>query len=414
MNETLDFIRNHREENVRTLALQGQRYSGVDMTYALQQIDGWQRARQKLPMWAKHEGIIYPPHISMEQCSSEVTARYKQELVAQLVKDRQCAKIADLTGGFGVDFSYMSQGFHEAYYVEQQEHLCDIARHNFEALGIDNSHIIHGSAEDALESLPHLDVIYLDPARRDTNGKKTYAISDCTPDVTTLLPLLRSKADHVIVKLSPMLDHREAVRLLPGVSEVHIISVHNECKETLLVINGEDADCRLICVNDENRFVTSLSDNNITPIDTHIEPGMLLCVPNASVMKAGCFGALCAAFGLAAVGKNSHLFRPVISAKSPVVSGASTDQSTKNSDFIERIPARTFTVQAVCSMNKREMKAALTGVSQANVAVRNFPLSVDALKKKINGVCKLRDGGETYIFGTTVGSQHMLIVCTKY
>lgn len=414
MNETLDFIRNHREENVRTLALQGQRYSGVDMTYALQQIDGWQRARQKLPMWAQHEDIIYPPHISMEQCSSEVTARYKQELVALLVKDRKCAKIADLTGGFGVDFSYMSQGFHEAYYVEQQEHLCDIARHNFEALGMENSRIIHGSAEDALESLPHLDVIYLDPARRDTNGKKTYAISDCTPDVTTLLPLLRSKADHVIVKLSPMLDHREAVRLLPGVSEVHIVSVHNECKETLLVINGEGADCRLICVNDENRFVTTLSDNNITPVDAHIEPDMLLCVPNASVMKAGCFGALCAAFGLTAVGKNSHLFRPVISAKSLVVSGASTDQPTKNNDFIEIIPARTFTVQAVCSMNKREMKAALTGVTQANVAVRNFPLSVDALKKKINGVCKLRDGGETYIFGTTVGSQHMLIVCTKY
>lgn len=405
--ETNDFILKHREEDVRKLALKGQPNPLVDITYALQQIDGWQRARHKLPMWAQHEGIIYPPHISMEQCSSEATAVYKQLLVRRLLGDVNDATMADLTGGFGVDFSYMSQGFATAYYIEQQQHLCDIARHNFSVLGMGNSHVFCGAAESFLENCPHLDLIYLDPARRDVNGKKTYAISDCTPDVTTLLPKLRAVADCVIVKLSPMLDHREAVRLLPGVSEIHILSVRNECKETLLVIKDDSAECKIFCVNDSNTFVSDFSVQQQVPYAQNVTSGMKLFVPNASVMKAGCFGSLCADFGLEAVSQNSNLFVQV-------QNGETADKCSKNADFIGNFPGRTFTIKTIASMNKRDLKTSLAGISQANLAVRNFPLSVDALKAKLKGVAKLRDGGNTYIFATTIGKQHVLLITEKY
>lgn len=405
--ETIDFILQHREEDVRKLALKGQRGAAVDMTFALQQIDGWQRARTKLPMWAGHDGIIFPPHISMEQCSSEATALYKQRLVRRLVPETSQARMADLTGGFGVDFSYMSRGFKEAFYIEQQEHLCDIARHNFAALGMVNSHVINGVAEEALATLHSLDLIYLDPARRDTHGKKTYAISDCTPDVTTLLPSLRVKTANIIVKLSPMLDHREAIRLLPGVTEVHIISVRNECKETLLVFGKDNGSCQVVCVNDGNTFVTKLNDQQTVATAADIEAGMDLFVPNASIMKAGCFGALCNEFGIAPIDHNSHLF---VSCDE----GKNHDTATPNGILAENFPGKVFRIKAVSTMNKRELKAALAGITQANIATRNFPLSVEALKTKLRSVAKLRDGGKTYIFATTAGGRHILIITEKH
>jgi len=405
--ETQRYILAHKEDDVRTLALKRKGCDDVDINFALQQIDGWQRARTKLPMWASHEGIIYPPHISMEQCSSEATALYKQQLVRNLLSNVSHSKIADLTGGFGVDFSYMSQGFEEAFYIEQQEHLCDITKHNFDALGMTNSHVINGSSEDILPTLPDLDIIYLDPARRDTNGKKTYAISDCTPDVTSLLPQLLAKARFIVVKLSPMLDHREAIRLLHGVSEVHIISVHNECKETLLVISKEERETRLVCVNDENVFETKLNEQHITPLATAINADTKLFVPNSSVMKAGCFGALCDTYHLAAVDKNSHLFVPHYS---PEMGQRNADSTNNYGSF----PGRIFTIKTITSLNKRNLRNALSDITQANIAVRNFPLSVDALKAKLKGVTKLRDGGDIYIFATTIATQHVLLICQKY
>lgn len=399
---TLDFIQTHREDDVRTLALKGQRDAAVDMTFALQQIDGWQRARVKLPMWAEREGIIYPPHVSMEQCSSERTALYKWELVQRLLGETNGAEIADLTGGFGVDFSYLSQGFKEAYYVEQQEHLCDIAKHNFEVLGMDNAHIINGVAEDVLPTLPQLDVIYLDPARRDVNGRKTYAISDCTPDVCTLLPQLKARARFVVVKLSPMLDHREAVRLLPGVFEVHIISVRNECKEMLLVIDGSEHDSvRVVCVNDESTYVTTLADSAPVLLADSLEPGMQLFVPNVSVMKAGCFGNLCRDFNLAALGQSSHLF----------VSLQKSGKNEENAHFTDNMPCKSFMVRHVCSLNKRDLKPVLSGVTHANVLARNFPLTTDQLRKKLQSVSKFKDGGDTWVIATTFGRQHVVILC---
>ena len=236
MNEaTLLFVQNHSDEDVRTLAFQANRYPDVDMPWALDQIRGRQMARFKLPTWASHDRIVYPPHLSMEQCSSEKTARYKAAIAKRLLQTpveqsllEHNTTLVDLTGGFGVDFSFLSSLFDSATYVEQQPHLCELARHNFQTLKLGNVRVENGNGIDCLQQMSHSTMIYLDPARRDEHGRKTYSIKDCTPNVTQYIDNLLLKCDYLLLKLSPMLDWHEAVDELKGVIEVHIVRVGGE------------------------------------------------------------------------------------------------------------------------------------------------------------------------------------------
>lgn len=252
--KTREFVAMHRDEDVRELALKAKRVEGLDLSLALDQIAGWQIASKKLPQWASCEGIIYPPHISMEQCSSQFTAQYKSEIAQTLLasaatvrarvsdsaeSDTLVAKRAmvDLTGGFGVDFSYLARGFSQATYVERQRHLCDLAEHNMAALGLAQARIVCDDGVEYLDNMDPVDLIYIDPARRDEHGARTYAIEDCTPNVLELRDLLLAKSQCTLVKLSPMLDWRKAVADFDGaVREVHIVATGNECKELLLVL----------------------------------------------------------------------------------------------------------------------------------------------------------------------------------
>ena len=370
---------------------------------ALQQIAGWQTARKKLPSWAAKEDIVYPPHLNMEQCSSEQTARYKQRLVERLMGEI-CEKGAsrademdcfvDLTGGFGVDFYWMSQGFKERHYVEQNAELCALAEYNFHQLGLEST-VECGSAADILPTLPHASVIFLDPARRNEHGGRTYGIEDCTPNVLELLPALMEKAHFIVIKLSPMLDWRKAVSDLKYVQEVHIVSVGNECKELLLVLSEEqNENLQIACVNDDNvsLFVPiagSHRTNSWYAPYQAVVPAFLY-EPNASIMKAGCFEEVGNRYSIHQLSDNSHLF--------------------VSADEIAEFPGRRFQIQSISSMNKQELKAALKDVLQANIAVRNFPLSAEQLRKKL----KLRDGGDVYIFATTLADgQHRLYICRK-
>ena len=392
---TFDFIRQHADADVRQLALQGTKDPEVNLTFALEQIAGRQKARTKLPSWAANDDIIYPPHLSMEQCSSETTALYKARLA-----DRGETYV-DLTGGFGVDFYFMSQGFSKRIYVEQNADLCTIVEHNMQALGLQSTVVCCQTAE-YLSSMPHADVVYLDPARRNEHGGRTYSIEDCSPNVLELMPRLMEKAERVILKLSPMLDWHQAVEALKSVSEVHIVSVNNECKELLLVLGRQTSETlRLVCVNGESTFEiiptvgtnSSQAGNKQFPrweLSSIRDQSLCLYEPNASIMKSGCFAALEERFPVKQIGPNSHLF---ISA-----------------DEIHDFPGRSFEILAVSSMNKRELKEALKGIDRANIAVRNFPLSVAELRKRL----KLKDGGEVYIFATTVVNDgHQLLVCRK-
>lgn len=506
---TLDFIRQHQNDDVRQLAFLGSKYPEVDMPFALDQIRGRKMARVKLPRWASIDGIIYPPHISMEQCSSEQTALYKAELAARLLglspsssengeeKEKEsenasnlhlsencefagkgavhsefaknevtCKKqqilteadrnvneikeephegdfseeigFVDLTGGFGVDFSYIASRLGvKSMYVERQTHLCEAAKENFGRLGLKNAIVKNGDGIDVLHSfLPKKDnaasaddslgiiydqplsllktslglkLIFIDPARRDDAGNKVVSLKDCTPDVTLLQEEMLSKADYVIIKLSPMLDWHRAVSELNCVQEVHIISVDNECKELLLVLSARNmgemeassadgevkhvGNLRIYCVNDAQSFVCDELDMESSPVKiapSTLEEMQYLYEPNASLMKAGCFGVLSERYDARMLSKNSHLF----------VSQAP----------IEAFPGRSFRIIAVSSFNKKELKRHLSGITKANIATRNFPLSVAELRKRL----KLKDGGEAYIFATTLSDEsHVLVITEK-
>ena len=450
---TQDFIRQYQDDDVRQLAFLGSKYPEVDMPFALDQIRGRKMARVKLPRWASLEGIIYPPHISMEQCSSESTALYKAELAARLLglpasssgtemKAENEIEFVDLTGGFGVDFSYIAARLGaKSMYVERQAHLCEAAKENFGRLGLKNAivkngdgievlHSFHPKKKDAasdddslgitydqprslLKTNLGLKIIFIDPARRDDAGNKVVSLKDCTPDVTVLQEEMFLKADYVIIKLSPMLDWHRAISELSHVREVHIISVNNECKELLLVLSarnmgemeassadGEDdgevkhaGNLRIYCINDAQSFVCDeldMESSQVKIAPSTLEEMLYLYEPNASLMKAGCFGVLSGRYDARMLSKNSHLF--------------------VSREPIAAFPGRSFRIIAVSSFNKKELKRHLSGITKANIATRNFPLSVAELRKRL----KLKDGGETYIFATTLSDEsHVLMITEK-
>ena len=499
---TQDFIRQHQDEDVRQLAFLGSKYPEVNMPFALDQIRGRKMAHVKLPRWASIEGIIYPPHISMEQCSSEQTALYKAELAARLLglsvssseNEKECEKASnshfskicefasegavdsefaknedtckkqqiltecdkyvnksegepneedfseeiefvDLTGGFGVDFSYIASRLGvKSMYVERQAHLCEAAKENFGRLGLKNAIVKNGDGIEVLHSFHSkknaasdslgiteeqsqsllktnlgLKLIFIDPARRDDAGNKVVSLKDCTPDVTLLQEEMLSKADYVIIKLSPMLDWHRAISELSHVREVHIISVNNECKELLLVLSARNmgdmeassadgevkhaGNLRIYCVNDAQSFVCDeldMESSSVKIAPSTLEEMQYLYEPNASLMKAGCFGVLSKRYGARMLSKNSHLFVSMVP--------------------IEDFPGRSFRIIAISSFNKKELKRYLSGIAKANIATRNFPLSVAELRKRL----KLKDGGETYIFATTLSNEsHVLVITEK-
>ena len=378
---TIQFVKEHREEDVRALALQARRDDDIDLPWALDQIQGWQTARRKLPAWAAIDGIIYPPHLSMEQCSSQQTAIYKCGIIERV--PQACHEmLIDLTGGFGVDFAFMAKCAKQATYVERQKQLCETARHNFELLGLNHARVIHGDAEAVLSDLktnPATTVIFLDPARRDSNSSRTYAIADCTPNVLELKDQLFKAANHILLKLSPMLDWHKAVSDLGSrVAEIHIVSTGNECKELLMLLGAEhEGESTIYCVNDDQSLIYTPSQDVLPPQIADDDKAAYLYEPNASVMKVGCFGLLTDRFPVKALATDSHLF--------------------VSSDLVEVFPGRRFAIDAITTMNKNELGRALKGITRANIATRNFPMSAQQLRQRL----KLQDGGDCYIFGTT-------------
>ena len=522
---TAEFIQEYREKDTRQLALQSARFPDVDMPYALDQIKGWQTARRKLPTWAACDGIVYPPHLSMEQCSSEPTAQYKLNLAmewscriessefrvesseegvesserrvenserevesselrvessegevessefrvensegevnnfssgqpatlnSQLstlnpqpatlnfqLSTLNChaSSMTDLTGGFGVDFSFTSCAFASATYVERNAQLCHMVEHNLPLLGIDNAKVVCADAVDYLSTLDMQTMIFLDPARRDQHGAKTVMLADCTPDVVQLLPQLLKKSRFTMLKLSPMLDWHKAVEDLQGmVREVHIVSVGGECKELLLVLSEEiESELKVFCADLEaggsgeaglsggssgssSSSCSSFSSEHSSPSHPSTpslsaslfvytpssscpapnsklktQNSKFLHEPNASIMKAGCFDELAAAYGVSPVSRNSHLFL--------------------SAEPVDGFPGRSFSIERVTTLNKRELRQALAGIEKANIATRNFPLSVAELRKRL----KLKDGGDVYIFATTTAEdEHLLLISHKY
>lgn len=374
---------------------------GIDLQWCLQQIEGWQTACRKLPFWAIDEDgeakadVWFPPRISMEQCSSQETARYKAHVAVRVMGgEDSCEELVDLTGGYGVDFSYMARYFRQATYVEKQPHLCDIMKHNIPVLGIDNADIVNADCTNLLRTGLKADshrLIFADPVRRDNVGRKVVALKDCTPDIVELQDDLLERAKVVIVKLSPMLDISMALRNLRGVAEVHVISVRGECKELLLVMTGDAVfHPTFYCVNIADETVVFRHNG---PVETpEISDSVLqyLYEPNASILKAGVQDALCREYGVGKLHAMSNLFT--------------------SEKLIANFPGRSFRVLATSTFGKKDIREMLQGISQANIAIRNFPATVDELRKRL----KLKDGGDVYLFATTRSdNRHVLVKATK-
>lgn len=385
---TQQFIEAHRQDDAKVLALQAKKYPKVDISFALNQITGWQTASTKLPSWAALSGIVYPMHLSMEQCSSEPTARYK----ASLVKGRT---LVDLTGGLGVDCSFLSSNFEQVDYVERQAGLAEIAEHNFEVLGLSSKVTVHtGDGVDFLQKMNKVDVIYLDPARRDNHGGKVVSIADCEPDVSRFEDLLLQKADTVLIKLSPMLDVKLACQTLHHVQAVHIIAVNNECKELLLLLSKTThldlEEIPFFCVNigksGETQCFSFTGAEESKAVIRYSDPESFLYEPNAAIMKAQGFKVLTERFPVKKLQNNSHLYT--------------------SSEWIPEYPGRKFQIQDVSGLGKKELKSFLDGLTQANLTVRNFPMTVADLRKRL----KIKEGGEYYLFATTLQDNRKVLI----
>lgn len=388
--ETLAFIDSHRGDDVRTLALQAKKYPAVDMAEAVVQIAGYQIAEKKVLLWAQTAGIRYPQHLSMEQCSSEVTARYKASLVSG-------DTLTDLTAGWGVDCSFLARNFRCADYVERQETLCRIAAHNFPLLGLPHVRIHCADAVEYLQSMEPVDCLFLDPARRDSHGGKTVAIAECEPDVCRLEPLLVEKGKTVMIKLSPMLDMASALRDLQYVRRIHVVSVNNECKELIILLrkapDEEETDegeviisCEQVVNNSvHQQFQFTFSEEKSAGCPLAESVGNYLYEPGAALLKAGPYRLLATRYGVEKLHPNSHLY---------------------TSSGLVDFPGRRFRVTAVSGFGKKDLKVLLEGVEKANLTVRNFPSSVAELRKKL----KLKEGGDTYLFATTLASGEKVLI----
>lgn len=387
--ETLAFIARHKDERSADLALKSKKYPSVDIQYAITQIAGKQAVKEKVPSFYITEGIVYPKHLSLEQCSSELTARYKATLL-------QGNSLIDLTGGFGIDCTFLAGNFKEVTYVERQKELCDIAANNFLTLGLNHISLKNGDGIEYLKEAQKADCIFIDPARRDKHGGKTISISDCEPDIKEIASLLTDKAGTVMVKLSPMLDLTRALNEVPAASEVHIISVDNECKELLLILKKNPAtDKKIYCINIHKNggmdgFDFSREEEQTATCAYTSELDTYLYEPNASVIKAGAYKSIASYYPVKKLHPNSHLYTSL--------------------QRIENFPGRVFKIRSCFSLNKKELKEKLGNVSKANITIRNFPSTVEELRKRM----KLKDGGEDYLFATTLSNDKKLIIhCHK-
>jgi len=374
------YIEEHLTDDVRQLAL-----SGTDK-FLLNQIAGRQKIRHKIPSWYERDDLLFPPALSLEQSSSELTARYKSTLI-------KGKTLVDLTGGFGVDSVFLSSSFSQTIYVEKQEALAETAQHNFKALGLPIQ-VVNADAVAYLDEMSPIDCIYIDPSRRSGKGLKVVRIEDCEPDVAALQGKLLSKADKVLIKLSPMLDIKAALNALTSTNQVHVVSVDNECKELLFLLTKEPTkEPRIVALNYDKsipREVISFyypDERNTSPlwVDTIKH---YLYEPNTSIIKAGYYKGISALFDIEKLHPDSHLYT--------------------SDGLIPRFPGRVFEVVAVSSFNKKELTPFLKDLDKANIAVRNFPLSAEALRKKL----KLKEGGEVFLFATTMkDGKRVLVRC---
>lgn len=378
------FIKTHLNDEVTSLLLQAKKYPNLNIPDLVWQIKARQKAKNKLPEWFANENIIFPKMLSVEQCSSEITAKFKANLV-------QGETLIDLTGGMGVDIAYMSQNFKKAIYVEQNAELCEIATYNFKQLGIKNVAFGGGNSVDFLESETiNYSWIYLDPHRRDDTGNKVVSMQDCEPNILEIKDFLFTKTDKILLKASPMLDINLAFSELKNVANIYVVAVENEVKEILFHLQkGYQEEAQYHAVNLPYSTFSFKKSEEKDAVITMGSPLAYLYEPNAAILKSGGFRIVAQYFDLQKIAPHSHLY-------------------TSN-DLVDHFQGRIFKIEGICKLDKKEISKYLSD-NKANVTIRNFPLSVKQIREKL----KLSEGGNTYLFATTdAQNQKIVIVCQK-
>ena len=382
---TLDFAWQHRHEDTTRLLL-GKVPKGVDMKGAAQQIEGWQAARTKWPSLSANPLLIYPPRLNREQASSEATATYKASLMSTI-------KVADLTGGMGIDTMALAAKSKQVDYFELNAELCHLMQHNTESLGINNI-TVHN--EDGLSACGTYDLALIDPARRDASGRRVTAFEDCTPDILSAMPRLQQITRRLMIKASPMVDIALALKQLPPVSELHIVAIRGECKELLFIIEfGQtQTEPKFHCVNLQSGS-TALSflpsearAAEATVLQSNVPTSGYLFDPDATIMKAGCHALVASLYGLSLLGHNSHLYY--------------------GTQPIEDFPGRVFEIIAETALTRHAI-APLLPDGKANIISRNHPVAADTLRRQLH----IADGGDLYLIATTVAAHHTAFVCSR-
>uniref|UniRef100_UPI00404731DC THUMP-like domain-containing protein n=1 Tax=Roseivirga sp. TaxID=1964215 RepID=UPI00404731DC len=383
--EVQKFIRDHENDDPVALILKAKQFKNIPVQQAIEQIQSRKKAKTKLPSWYASNQLIFPPPLSIEQSSSEQAAKYKAELF-------KGESFVDLTGGMGIDFSFIIQSFNNGFYVERQPNLAALATHNFNCLEIDNVEILNKDGEAFIKNTEkRFDLIYLDPARRGLHQQKVFRVEDCEPNVIALMPFLKEKGQSILIKMSPLLDIKGAIADLGGATEVHIIAINNEVKELLFLIDIDSSNDPLIkCIdlnNDLVRFQFRYNEEEKT-ISALSETKNYLYEPNVALLKAGAFKAVSNRYGLKKLHANSHLYT--------------------SEKAIFNFPGRSFKVLRELKLNKTALKMAIPDM-KLNITVRNYPASVEEIRKKTG----LKDGGAQYLFATTDQAGRKLILCEK-
>ena len=379
-----NFINRQLHSTAADLMLQASKYPEWDMKAIAQQLVGKQIAQKKLPTWFKNTDVLFPVRLSMEQCSSEAAAIYKTSILNR-------GKGIDITGGFGVDTSILAIVSESVVYCERNSDLATIVENNFKAFKQSNIEVYIGDGIECLSTHKELDWIFVDPARRK-KGERVFRLQDCEPNVIELKELFFEKSNQVLIKTAPLLDIQQTLRDLEFVKEVHVLSVNNDCKEVLYLLEKDYIqETKIVCVNlkkdTTDEFIFNFSEERIAEVLLNL-PLTYLYEPNASVLKAGAFKSIVNQLGVFKLHQHSHLYT--------------------STTLIENFPGRTFKIKSVINADKKSLSKHSSG--KANLACRNFPQKIDLLKKKL----KLKDGGQDYIFATTLmDGKPKLIICDK-
>lgn len=386
LKEVNEIARKHFTANISDFVLKNSLKLKPDLlTQVALQMEAIKKGKTKLPFFVANECVIMPPPLSIEQSSSEETAAYKSNVLAG-------NSLVDLTGGMGIDMLFMSNNFHKCIYIEQNKKLSEITEFNFKKLNKLNIEVINSTAQLFLKSNTHVfDWIYLDPARRDSSKNKIFLLDDCEPNIIELKEQLFEHTSNILLKSSPLLDIKMAISQLKNVVEVLVVSLKNEVKEVLFVLKkGIEIEPKITAVNiQENTTAFSFTYREESDcISNYNFPQEYLYEANASILKAGAFKSVAKYFGLEKLSANSHLYTSQV--------------------FVEYFQGRSFKIKSICKFDKKQILAAL-GTSKANITTRNFPISVEDIRKKL----KIKDGGNFYLFFTEDKEQNKIVLITE-